>query len=131
MKRVLLSLAATALTLGLVSAVRADDTATSTPSSTPQATTPASETPPTKTTESKPAMTHKRMAHHAAASARIDLNSATKEQLEKLGVDDATADKIIAARPFKSSGELTAKSLVTKAEYAKIRNRITVKVKKA
>ena len=125
MKRVLLSLAATALTLGITSAARADDTPSSSPGSSATQTSVAPSAP-----EAKPAPTHKHMTHHTAA-ARIDLNSATKEQLEKLGVDDATADKIIAARPFKSSGELTAKSLVTKAEYAKIRNRITVKVKKA
>jgi len=126
MKRVLPYLAATALTLGMTSAVRADDTATSTPA--PSAT-PASVAP--SAPEAKPAPTHKHMTHHTAA-ARIDLNSASKEQLVALpGVDDATADKIIEARPFKSLGDLTAKSLVTKQEYAKIRGRITVKVKKA
>jgi DNA uptake protein ComE-like DNA-binding protein len=119
MKRILLPLAAMALTLGLGSAVRADDTSTA-PATAPQASAPAGET----SSGEKPAH-HKHMAHHAMT---VDLNSATKDQLEKLpGVDDATADKIIAARPFKSRGELTAKSILTKEEYSKIRSKITVK----
>ena len=116
MKRIVLSLAAAALTMGLGAAVRADDT----PATSSQSTAPATESAP-----AKPAV-HHRMAHHHMMS--IDLNSASKEDLMKLpGVDDATADKIIAARPFKTRAELTSKSIVTKAEYTKIRSKITVK----
>ena len=60
--------------------------------------------------------------------AKIDLNAATKEELMKLpGVGDVTADKIIAARPFKTKGELLSKSIVTKKEYAAISMRVIAK----
>src|SRR5262245_16557202 len=52
-------------------------------------------------------------AHHSSSThhtAKVNLNTATKEDLMKLpGIDDATADKIIAARPFTSSQELVSK----------------------
>jgi len=58
----------------------------------------------------------------------IDLNSATKDDLMKLpGVGDATADKIIAARPFKTKAELLTKKIVTRAEYSKIRTHVIAK----
>jgi DNA uptake protein ComE-like DNA-binding protein len=59
---------------------------------------------------------------------KLDLNSASAEQLAKLpGLDAATADKIVAARPFKSRSELVNKKIVTKAEYSKIESHIMVK----
>ena len=70
---------------------------------------------------------------HAKAAAkvttpRVDLNTATKEELTKLpGVDDATADKIIAARPFKSRAELRSKGVVGGVEYAKLREHVMAK----
>ncbi len=67
---------------------------------------------------------HKMMAKHAM----VDLNSASKEDLAKLpGVSEDLADKIIAARPFKSRGELLSKKVLTKAEYHKIRGWVSAK----
>ena len=73
-------------------------------------------------------------AHHMSSGAkhmatpRIDLNSATAEDLAKVpGIDAATADKIIAARPFKTRSELVSKKIVTKAEYSKLASHVTVK----
>jgi len=43
------------------------------------------------------------------------------------GVGDATADKIIAARPFKTKAELLTKKIVTRAEYSKIRTHVIAK----
>jgi DNA uptake protein ComE-like DNA-binding protein len=64
---------------------------------------------------------HAKSTMKAPAAAKCDLNSASKEELMKLsGVDDATAEKIIADRPFKSKGELVSKGIVTKETYAKI-----------
>jgi DNA uptake protein ComE-like DNA-binding protein len=56
---------------------------------------------------------------------KVDLNSASREELEKLpGVGEAIADKIIAARPLKSKDELMSKNIVTKAEYSKLSSRV-------
>jgi competence protein ComEA len=70
--------------------------------------------------------THKsKKAMHAT---RLDINSATKEQLMALpGIDDATADKIIAARPFKAKSDLVHKSILTKAQYSKVSAKIIAK----
>jgi DNA uptake protein ComE-like DNA-binding protein len=92
---------------------------------------------PATTDNEKPstAMTHvtAKAPQHAKAAAkaampRVDLNSATKEELAKLpGVDEPTADKIIAARPFKSRAELRSKGVVSGVEYARLREHILVK----
>jgi competence protein ComEA len=81
------------------------------------------------TTDSKPAAP---AAHaktmKAPAVAKCDINSASKDELMKLsGIDDATADKIIAGRPFKSRADLVSKGIVTKAAYAKISGHILAK----
>jgi competence protein ComEA len=91
----------------------AQEGSTTTSGSAPAATTPAPAKSPAKSS------THSSSSH--AHAAKIDLNSASKEQLMTLkGVGDATADKIIAARPFKSKSELTSKGIVTKKEYEAI-----------
>ena len=78
-------------------------------------------TPATGSTETKaPATTEKAKSTsaHKSSSAKVDLNSASREALIKLpGVGEAIADKIIAARPLKSKDELVSKGIVTKSEY--------------
>jgi len=80
---------------------------------------------------SKQATTAKSEHHAKPAVARapaVNLNSATKEDLEKLpGIGEALADKIIAARPFKSRMQLVSKGVLTKAQYAKVRTHVTAK----
>ena len=83
--------------------------------------TPQSTTPPA--TSSQP-------AHHEKSSKpakpHVNLNTGTKEQLMTVpGLDDATADKIIAARPFKSKNELVEKKILTKKEYDKVSSMVT------
>ena len=61
-------------------------------------------------------------------SPRVDLNTATRDELIKLpGIDGAIADKIVEARPFKSKSELRSKGIVTKAEYGKIAAHVIAK----
>jgi|KBSSwiStaDraftv2_1062776.scaffolds.fasta_scaffold181075_2 hypothetical protein len=75
----------------------------------------------------------KSTTHHSSKSSskathpKTDLNTASKEDLMKLpGVDDALADKIVAARPFKSRTELESKNIVTKEQYSKLSPMVTV-----
>ena len=92
----------------------------STGSTTSQPAAPAAKAAPA------PAKSHPAMKH--AMMPKTDINSASKEELQKLpGVGDATADKIIAGRPFKTKAELLSKGIVTKAEFAKISAHVIAK----
>ncbi len=56
---------------------------------------------------------------------KIDINSASKDDLMKLkGVGDATADKIIAGRPYRAKNELVRKKIVTQPVYDRIKDHI-------
>jgi DNA uptake protein ComE-like DNA-binding protein len=58
----------------------------------------------------------------------VDLNHASKAQLTGLpGIDDATADRIIGARPYSSEHELLERRIVSREEYNKIADIVTVK----
>jgi pentapeptide MXKDX repeat protein len=57
------------------------------------------------------------------ASSKVDINSATKEELTAVsGIDDATAQKIIDGRPYKTKHDLVKKNILSKDEYAKVKN---------
>jgi len=63
-----------------------------------------------------------------AKTHKMDLNSASREELMTLpGVDGAAADKIIENRPYKSMNELVSKNVVSKSEYTKIRRKVTAR----
>ncbi len=58
----------------------------------------------------------------------LDLNSASKGSLMGLpGIDDATADRIIAGRPYSSEHQLLDRHIVSRDEYNKIADSVTVK----
>lgn len=60
----------------------------------------------------------------------LDLNSATEKHLTTLpGIDEATAQKIIAARPYKRKDELVHKKILEDAQYERIKEQIIAKHK--
>ena len=86
--------------------------------------TPAAE-PAKAAPAEKPAKSSTSKSH---ATHHYDLNAATREELMKLpGINEALADKIIAARPYKSKSELESKKILTSKEYSKIHTLVMVK----
>src|SRR5262247_4128653 len=68
----------------------------------------------------------KEKAAAKAETKKIDINSATADELTSLnGVGEATAKKIIAGRPYASVDDL-AKAGVSKSTISKIRSQVTV-----
>jgi DNA uptake protein ComE-like DNA-binding protein len=58
----------------------------------------------------------------------LDLNRASKPQLMTLpGIDDAAADRIIAGRPYSSEHQLLERRIISREEYNKIADSVTVK----
>jgi DNA uptake protein ComE-like DNA-binding protein len=58
----------------------------------------------------------------------LDLNAASKAQLKTLpGITDDAADRIMANRPYKNQHELLEKRVISREEYNRIADAITVK----
>lgn len=59
-----------------------------------------------------------------SSSKKVDINSASKDELTDVGLDDATAQKVIDARPYSTKSDLVRKDVLTQDEYDKVKDHV-------
>lgn len=84
----------------------------------------------TSSTTTTTRTTHKK-ATKEKTSSKIDINSASQQELEALpGIGPATSAKIVQGRPYRSKSDLLKGKILSRSEYEKIKNDIVAHQKK-
>ena len=57
----------------------------------------------------------------------VDINSSPEADIISIGIERATAKKIVEGRPWRSKRDLVTKQLLTKDQYEKLKNSLIAK----
>ncbi len=76
-------------------------------------------------TATTPASSSKSTKSASPKGEKLDINSATKDELDSLpGIGDALAQKIVAGRPYRTKRDLATRKIIPQSTYEKIKARI-------
>jgi DNA uptake protein ComE-like DNA-binding protein len=93
---------------------------------------PGGNAPEIANPESKSVASNSSVAGQTTASDKLDINSATKDQLKQLpGIGDAYSQKIIDGRPYRTKLDLVRRKIIPQATYDKCRDLIIATQPKA